>query len=69
MAVSGIIPYSGMLQQFAKKKQWESAIKLCRHVKYKELWVALAAMSLQNQDLNTAEVAYAAIDEVLVYLI
>jgi intraflagellar transport protein 80 len=62
--VSGISPYAGILQEFSKKKQWEQAIRLCRHVKDKELWAALAAMSLFHQDLNTAEVAYAAIDEV-----
>lgn len=62
--VSNISPFAGMLQEFSKKKQWEQAIRLCRHVKSKELWAALATMSLANQDLNTAEVAYAAIDEV-----
>lgn len=62
--VSNISPFAGMLQEFSKKKQWEQAIRLCRHVKIKELWAALAAMSLSNQDLNTAEVAYAAIDEI-----
>ncbi|KAJ3371974.1 Intraflagellar transport protein 80 [Kappamyces sp. JEL0680] len=62
--VSGISPYAGILQEFSKKKQWEGAIRLCRHVKDKELWAALAAMSLASQDLNTAEVAYAAIDEI-----
>ena len=30
----------------------------------KELWACLAVLSIQGQDLNTAEVAYAAIDEV-----
>ncbi|KAL2911875.1 hypothetical protein HK105_208658 [Polyrhizophydium stewartii] len=53
-----------MLQEFARKKQWEQAIRLCRHVKMRELWACLAAMSLFGQDLNTAEVAYAAIEEV-----
>ena len=65
--VSNISPYAGMLQEFSKKKQWEQAIRLCRHIKIKELWAALAAMSLASQDLNTAEVAYAAIDEVLIH--
>jgi intraflagellar transport protein 80 len=64
MAIPGISPFPGLLQGFAKKKNWESAIKLCRHVQQKELWAALAAMSLFAQDLNTAEVAYANIDEI-----
>jgi intraflagellar transport protein 80 len=54
-----------MLQEFAKKKQWEEAIRLCRAVKQKEIWACLAAMSVFGQDLNTAEVAYANIDEVM----
>lgn len=66
MNVSNITPYPGMLQECAKKKQWEQAIRLCRHVKAKDLWAALAAMSLANQELNTAEVAYAALEEVTV---
>jgi intraflagellar transport protein 80 len=69
MSVPGISPYAAILQQFSKKKNWESAIKMCRHVKHKELWASLVAMSIQHQDLNTAEVAYAAIDEVSKYLI
>ncbi|KAJ3118897.1 Intraflagellar transport protein 80 [Phlyctochytrium bullatum] len=32
--------------------------------KMKELWACLAAMAVAGQDLNTAELAYAAIDEV-----
>ena len=59
-----ISPLPGMLQEFDKKKQWEEAIRLCRHMKMPELWACLAVMSLFGQDLNTAEVAYAAIDEV-----
>jgi intraflagellar transport protein 80 len=53
-----------MLQDFANKKQWEEAIRLCRHMKQANLWACLAAMSVFGQDLNTAEVAYAAIEEV-----
>lgn len=57
-------PVIALMHEFAKKKQWEQCIKLCRHMKLKELWASLAAMSVYGQDLNTAEVAYAAIDEV-----
>lgn len=64
IAVPNVSPYPGILQAFAQRKQWEKAIRLCRHVKNRELWAALAAMSLSNQELNTAEVAYAAVDEV-----
>ncbi|OAJ40437.1 hypothetical protein BDEG_24171 [Batrachochytrium dendrobatidis JEL423] len=64
VAMPNISPLPGMLQEFAHKKQWEEAIRLCRHVKIKEMWACLAAMSLFGQDLNTAEVSYAAIEEV-----
>ncbi|KAI8926289.1 WD40-repeat-containing domain protein [Entophlyctis helioformis] len=64
VTMSNISPLPGMLQEFARRKQWEEAIRLCRHVKMKEMWACLAVMSLFGQDLNTAEVAYAAIEEV-----
>ena len=50
----------------ARKQLWEHAIKLCRYVKESSLWSTLAALSLQMQELNTCEVAYAAIDDVTV---
>jgi intraflagellar transport protein 80 len=52
------------LQEFTTKRQWEEAIRLCRNVNAKELWACLAVMAVYGQDLNTAEVAYAAIDEI-----
>ncbi|KAJ1554606.1 Intraflagellar transport protein 80 [Cladochytrium tenue] len=62
--ISNTSSLPGVLHDVAKKKQWEDAIRLCRSVKSKELWACLAAMSVGGQDLNTAEVAYAAIEEV-----
>ncbi|TPX54497.1 hypothetical protein PhCBS80983_g05895 [Powellomyces hirtus] len=64
VTVSNITPLPALLQEHARKKQWEEAIRLCRYVNMKELWACLAAMAVYGQDLNTAEVAYAAIDEV-----
>lgn len=69
VSVGHISPLPGLLQDFAKKKLWEQAIRLCRAVKKKELWACLAAISVFGQDLNTAEVAYAHIDEVCSYLL
>lgn len=46
------------------KNDWESAIRLCRLVKERNLWGCLAAMALSRSHLPTAEVALAAIDEV-----
>ena len=39
-------------------------MRLCRFVKDPALWAVLAGMAAESKDLNTAEVAYAAIDEV-----
>lgn len=39
-------------------------MRLCRFVKDPSLWACLAAMSAYAKDLMTAEVAYAALDEV-----
>jgi intraflagellar transport protein 80 len=62
-SVSGISPLPALLQEYGKKQQWEEAIRLCRHINIRELWACLAVMAVYGQDLNTAEVAYAAIDE------
>ncbi|TPX69276.1 hypothetical protein SpCBS45565_g02595 [Spizellomyces sp. 'palustris'] len=64
VTVSNITPLPGLLQEHTRKKQWEEAIRLCRYVNIKELWACLAAMAIHGQDLHTAEVAYAAIDEI-----
>ncbi|KAI9350037.1 WD40-repeat-containing domain protein [Zopfochytrium polystomum] len=64
MIINNLSSLPAMLQTVVKKKQWEDAIRLCRYAKSKELWACLAAMGVAGQDLNTAEVCYAAIDEV-----
>ena len=57
-------PFPGMLQELIRKKNWEQAIRLCRFSKSRELWASLAAMAVYGQELNTAELAYAEIDEI-----
>ncbi|KAI9103258.1 WD40-repeat-containing domain protein [Phlyctochytrium arcticum] len=64
VTVSNVTPLPALLQEHARKKQWEEAIKLCRYVDIPELWACLAAMAVHGQDLHTAELAYAAIDEI-----
>ncbi|KAJ3216152.1 Intraflagellar transport protein 80 [Dinochytrium kinnereticum] len=64
MGLFNISPLPAMLQDIAKRKHWEEAIRICRYAKMRELWACLAAMAVAGQDLNTAELAYAAIDEV-----
>ena len=64
VSVRNVSPFPGLLHEQVKRKQWEEAVRLCRYAKSKELWACLAAMAVHGGDLNTAEVAYAAIDEV-----
>ena len=64
IATLNISPYPALLYQNADKGLWAKAIKLCRFVKDRVLWACLAAMALYARELNTAEIALAAIDEV-----
>ena len=63
VATLSISPYPALLYDCSENGQWEKAIRLCRFVKDPTLWACLAAMSLHNRELNTAEIALAAIDE------
>merc|ERR1712100_839309 len=56
--------HSSLLYEYVQSVEWESAARLCRFVKDQSLWACLAAMALNGQELNTAQVAFAAIDEV-----
>ena len=58
-----VSPYPTILQSYVAKNSWDDAVRLCRFVKDKALWASLAAMATAIRDLNTAEIAYAAIDE------
>lgn len=64
ITVRNITPFPALLHEKVTRSQWEEAIRLCRFAKRKELWACLAAMAVNGNDLNTAEVAYAAVDEV-----
>ena len=63
VTVSHISPYPALLHEQTRSKRWEDAVRLCRYAKMKELWACLAVMAVNGQDLNTAEVAYAMIQE------
>jgi len=58
-----ISPYPPMLYGFVRKKQWEVAIRLCRFVKRKQLWAALAGLAIAERQLDAAEIALAVIEE------
>ncbi|XP_050395102.1 intraflagellar transport protein 80 homolog [Patella vulgata] len=61
---TSISPYIAVLHDYVNGSRWEDAVRLCRFVKDDSLWSCLAAMAAYSKDLNTAEVAYAAIKEV-----
>eukprot|EP00351_Strombidinopsis_sp_SopsisLIS2011_P002074 CAMPEP_0116879624 /NCGR_PEP_ID=MMETSP0463-20121206/11438_1 /TAXON_ID=181622 /ORGANISM="Strombidinopsis sp, Strain SopsisLIS2011" /LENGTH=234 /DNA_ID=CAMNT_0004529159 /DNA_START=1451 /DNA_END=2155 /DNA_ORIENTATION=+ len=62
-ATLGISPYPKMLYEHVDKADFEKAIRICRFVKESTLWACLAAMSIYCRELNTVEIALAAIDE------
>merc|ERR1719487_1783648 len=57
-------PYAIVLHQKVEKGLWDQAIRLCRYVKSPELWASLSAMAIHSRELNTVEIALAAIEEV-----
>ena len=59
-----VSPYPTILQNYVSKTSWDDAVRLCRFVKDAALWASLAAMATAAKELNTAEIAYAAINEV-----
>mmetsp|Transcript_12473 Transcript_12473/g.33372 ORF Transcript_12473/g.33372 Transcript_12473/m.33372 type:complete len:742 (-) Transcript_12473:178-2403(-) len=61
---ASVSPFPQMLYGMVEKGDWEHALRLCRFVKDEQLWAQLAGMSIALKELNTAEVAYAAVDEV-----
>jgi len=63
VATLAISPYPKTLYEYVDKADFEKAIRLCRFVKESTLWACLAAMSIYCRELNTVEIALAAIDE------
>ncbi|KAK3271476.1 Intraflagellar transport protein 80 [Cymbomonas tetramitiformis] len=58
-----VAPYPLLLYEHTQSSQWDRATRLCRYVKDNSLWACLAAMSIHHKNLNTAEVAFAALEE------
>lgn len=56
-------PYPRVLYEHIDKADFEKAIRLCRFVKEHTLWATLASMAIYQRELNTVEIALAAIDE------
>lgn len=59
----GISPYPTILFDFCEKGKLDRGLKLCRFVKEQYLWACLAAVCLKHKDLDTAETAFAAIEQ------
>ena len=57
-------PYPIILYELIENKKWEQAIRLCRFVKDKAIWATLVGMAIKLNQLNTAEVGLAALEEV-----
>jgi intraflagellar transport protein 80 len=64
LVCSSISPFPSLLYEYVENAQWDAATKLCRFVKDKKIWACLGAMAINGQMLDTAEIAFAAIDEV-----
>ena len=63
LVTTGVSPYPAILHGYAISGHWDDATKLCRFVKDQVPWACLAGMAVHARHLDTAEVAYAAIQE------
>nr|XP_019944246.1 PREDICTED: intraflagellar transport protein 80 homolog [Paralichthys olivaceus] len=63
LTYSAVPPYPALLQEYIASSRWEDALRLCRFAKDKSLWACLAGMSVENRELNTAGIAFAAIGD------
>lgn len=63
LVYSSVSPYPAILHEYSTSARWEDALRLCRFAKDQSLWACLAGMAMAKRELNTAEMAYAAIEE------
>jgi len=63
LLTASVSQYPQLLYEYVGALQWDKAIRLCRHVRDSCLWACLAAMAVHHKDLNTAELSFAAIDD------
>ncbi|GBG65480.1 hypothetical protein CBR_g51075 [Chara braunii] len=59
-----VSPYPLILYEQVHANRWEQATRLCRSVKDNSLWACLAAIAINAKQLDAAEAAFAAIDEI-----
>jgi intraflagellar transport protein 80 len=60
---TAVSPYPAVIYSNGMSNRWSDATRLCRFVKDDSLWAMLAAMATHAKQLETAEVAYSAINE------
>eukprot|EP01062_Namystynia_karyoxenos_P073527 TRINITY_DN70329_c0_g1_i1.p1 TRINITY_DN70329_c0_g1~~TRINITY_DN70329_c0_g1_i1.p1 ORF type:complete len:771 (+),score=329.83 TRINITY_DN70329_c0_g1_i1:99-2411(+) len=56
-------PFPNLLFNNIRQSNWESATRLCRVVKESFMWSILAGLSVRHGQLESAETAYAALEE------
>eukprot|EP00392_Amoebophrya_sp_AT5.2_P014013 g14149.t1 len=59
-----VSPFPLLLYEHVQKGHWDLAIRLCRYVKQAECWACLACMGIYARELNSVEIALAAIEEI-----
>ncbi|ORZ38192.1 WD40-repeat-containing domain protein [Catenaria anguillulae PL171] len=62
MVVAYTCPYTRHVHLLAARKKWDAMVTLGRAAKSREVWAVIAGLAVQGNELNTAEVAYAAVD-------
>ncbi|CAL4111796.1 unnamed protein product, partial [Meganyctiphanes norvegica] len=63
LVTSSVSPYPSLLHNYVAARRWDDAVRLARFVKDNTVWACLASMAVSSKELNTAEVAYAAINQ------
>ncbi|XP_018025375.1 intraflagellar transport protein 80 homolog, partial [Hyalella azteca] len=63
LVTASVSPYPALLHSYVLARKWDDALKLARFVKEDLVWAVLAGMATAGRNLETAEVAYAAINE------
>eukprot|EP01063_Lacrimia_lanifica_P000259 TRINITY_DN10127_c0_g2_i1.p1 TRINITY_DN10127_c0_g2~~TRINITY_DN10127_c0_g2_i1.p1 ORF type:complete len:778 (+),score=341.25 TRINITY_DN10127_c0_g2_i1:60-2393(+) len=59
-----VSPYPSLIFNNITNNNWEAATRLCRVVKEPFMWSVLAGLAVQRGELKTAEIAYAALEEI-----
>lgn len=59
-----VSPYPMVLHEYANQRKWNDAVRLCRFVKDPAIWACLAVLAACAKEIASAEVAYAAIEQI-----